>query len=162
MSDTSIHFKDGAPKYLRDLISHKAQEYGDGEPGHIFLKPGAPRWMTDEIRAIQRDAEQIHRRTVEDHLEKPATWLMQIDGYIERCGALDGSGSRPDYCSSAAYQLACACWDARLYVAPSTTREQAITLTAGFLKWLVEMCDEDFNRYKMPQNNPRLSPPNRV
>jgi len=162
MSDTSVYFSDEAPEYLRDIISYKAQEIEDRELGHMYLKPGAPRWMDEKIRAMEKEARQIHQSAVEDYRQKDATWLMQIDGFVENPGPFYDSGPGPDYHWSAGYQLANAGWDARLYVATNTTREQAITLTAGFLKRLVEMCDEDFNRYKMPQNNPRLSPPNRV
>lgn len=162
MSDTSIYFSDEAPEYLREIISFKAQEGSDKELGHQYLKPGAPRWMADKIRAMEEDAEQIHKRTVDEYLQKHATWLMQMDGFIESCGIFDDSGPGPDYFASADYQLANAGWDARLYLAIGTTREQAITLTGGFLNWLVKMCDEDFNRYKMPQNNPRLKPLKRM
>jgi len=162
MSNASRYFSDAAPEYLRDVIAHKAQEIDDRDPGHNYLKPGAPRWMADIIRSMEDDAKQIHQSAVEDYRQKSATWLMQIDGFVENPGLFYDSGPGPGYHWSAGYQLANAGWDARLYVVPSTTREQAIILTAGFLNWLVEMSDEEFNRDKMPQNYPRVLPPNRI
>ena len=96
-------------------------------------------------------------RCLEADSRKPATWLLQFDGFNE--SPLEDFES-PDYYSHSQYELANAPWDVRLSVAPGTTLEVAQTLTQGLAEWVNRLTPEEYGELRgTPPHGPEIEAP---
>ena len=131
-------FTDEAPEYFRNRIIGSAKEGSPVSHKHPYLKAGSPRWMYLELIKMEAENREFREFCISQHQRKDLTWLFQIDGFCDRKRG-------EEYWTFSDYFFENCDWNARLYVAPETTRTQAITLAQGFVNELEQMTDEEFS-----------------
>lgn len=158
MKKSNVFIADRAPEFLRKMLIGLADQVGPENLEHPYLNPGAPRWMYLKLMDIYSQCARIREKCVAEYQRKGVTWLFQLDGKIDENSPGDFKQYEPecDYWKSSGYELANGDWNARLQIAPGTTRHQAIALTKGFINILIYMTNEDYDEFLSTLGPPRI------
>ena len=126
-----------------------------------YLKPETPDSVREYLAILEgrnrRTQIQKHQKLVESESQKPATWLVHLDGFKESPFAERES---PDYWGGIGYHLANAAWDVRLMIAPDIPLETAQELAQGLADWIKRMTPEEYDDFRgHPAHGPQIEPP---
>lgn len=141
-----------APEFIYEKLAELEKGGGADIAAHPYLQSDAPRWMYDKLAEIEGNGEMFRKECMADYQLKDVTWLFQLDGIRKN----KPQEPKPDYHLSSNYQLANCAWNVRLYIAPGTTQEQAITLAKGLVRNLEGIWEEDYIDAMTPYGPPRI------